>query len=280
MSVTTPRRAPTLPCIALLATAACDDDDEGACPDGSTARDGRCIGPDTGHDAGDAQVDASDTDAPDTGACPMTCALPQVCDASGACVRCLTDAECGGETPRCLERACVACSTATASTDCNAPTALCSAAGSCVECTGATDCTTPALAGCNDAGEGAACTRDGDCVGTGLAACVSGVCLECSATNETACDGNSCDPVAFACTETPTGRTGRCRTCLADSECEADHYCIALQYMGAETRKLLPQGHLRRRLPPTALHLADGTHFALGTGGRTLLRPRRDPHHL
>ncbi len=55
--------------------------------------------------------DASDGTARDAGLCPKACPLSMpVCDpATGACVRCLGESDCGFELRRCVERECVAC---------------------------------------------------------------------------------------------------------------------------------------------------------------------------
>src|SRR5690606_31399416 len=37
---------------------------------------------------------------------------------------------------------------------------------------------------------------------------------------------------ALSCTETKRGKTGTCRPCLADSECEGDRRCIELKFQG------------------------------------------------
>src|SRR5690606_2726318 len=60
----------------------------------------------------------------------------------------------------------------------------------------------------------------------------SGACVQCTKDDESPCGDYSCDPVAFTCTETERGKTGTCRPCLADSECEGDRRCIELKFQG------------------------------------------------
>ena len=70
------------------------------------------------------------------------CGGTNVCDGTGACVACLTSAQCGGSTPLCdtASHTCVACLN---STQCSTPTPLCSnTTHTCVQCFGAGDCGT------------------------------------------------------------------------------------------------------------------------------------------
>jgi hypothetical protein len=46
-----------------------------------------------------------------------------------------------------------------------------------------------------------------------------GTCVQCTVANETPCNGNSCNPATYGCTSTPVGMAGKCKACLADSEC-------------------------------------------------------------
>src|SRR5690606_8771874 len=84
--------------------------------------------------------------------------------------------------------------------------------GSCTSCSTSADC--------SDRPNASVCHED------------SGACVQCTKDDESPCGDYSCDPVALSCTETKRGKTGTCRPCLADSECEPDHRCIELKFQG------------------------------------------------
>jgi hypothetical protein len=66
------------------------------------------------------------------------------------------------------------------------------------------------------------CLLDADCKDiAGKGVCSSGTCVQCTPTNEKACnnDLNSCNPKTKECTTTAKGSVDVCKACLADSEC-------------------------------------------------------------
>lgn len=145
---------------------------------------------------------------------------------------------CTGTTPLCnmTTHSCVQC---LAEADCStlAPTSHCEPTShTCVACLDSTQCTTASAARCDTTSHAcAACSGNGDCAHlAGTTACNAGTCVACTATNETACGANSCNPMTHACTTTPRGSVARCHGCVADSECTgAMDRCVPMQFMGA-----------------------------------------------
>ncbi|MFW5967469.1 MAG: hypothetical protein ACOCV2_08125, partial [Persicimonas sp.] len=172
---------------------------------------------------------------------------------AGAC-----DDECEGDTPVCDESAgeCVEC--LDAEEDCE-DDQLCSSDGECVECLEEKDCDEGV---CSDDGtcvecveddhcteaDASACTEDNECTGCeesdqcahladdGTPACDADTseCVECTVDDESACDGNSCDPASNTCTDTETDSLDTCESCIADSECSGDAHCVPLEFDGSE----------------------------------------------
>lgn len=142
--------------------------------------------------------------------------------------------ECTGDTPICDEDAetCVEC---LETEDCEE--GLCDTeSNTCVACLENTDCTEVTASLC-DSGTCSSCTQDDDCAHlTDTAACDTdaGTCVECTAENESACGDNSCNPATNTCTTTPTGSLEACESCVADSECEADHFCVPMTFQSEE----------------------------------------------
>ena len=177
---------------------------------------------------------------------------------SSACFPCATSADCSGGFPVCIGGACVACngdngSAATAPCDAAAPVctngqcAQCSATNvsACAGATPTCDVSTGTCATCNgDKGSGAtrACQT-----GAAPACLATGVCAACSATNATACNGNTptCDTATNTCAACngdnlggttqpcPTaanpycnlagGSAGSCGKCQNDLDCGLGH---------------------------------------------------------
>ena len=167
-----------------------------------------------------------------------------LCDrASGACVACLSDANCGARS--CVGGACVGevCST---DADCDASTPFCNEAGDAclacrtgadcaageaceagacvevpVECTSDAECeaAAPARPLCRvEDGRGlcVACRGDADCTEAG-AECRGGACVV------TACDDGA-DCAAFP--DLPVCTDGRCVECAADRDCGPGELCV------------------------------------------------------
>lgn len=139
---------------------------------------------------------------------------------------------------------------------CEAPKPFCDeSSGACVACLESTDCTDAAAPRCDD-GACVGCADTADCEHIpGKHACdePSQACVECTVDDESACDGNSCDPATNRCTSTPLGQTGTCKPCLADSECEDGHRCIELDYLDE------PHGWYCMPLPPMEAGCASGS---------------------
>lgn len=129
---------------------------------------------------------ADDAGAPPPQCGPSkACAAPLVCDASGACVECTSDANCGGANPACdpLNKRCVPCR---ATVGCSAPY-VCSPS--------APFCVLPCIDG-----------NSTDCPGF-IESCRAGVCSSCNEGADCA-EGMWCDLPH-----------GRCVACLSDANC-------------------------------------------------------------
>lgn len=146
---------------------------------------------------------------------------------------------CEGELPYCNQdlKECVACLDNTHCTETGKP--LCqTSTGKCGACLSEADCTDPDKAHCN--AETLVCEypcqEDADCEGlAGTEACgPDDVCVECTPTNETVCDGKICVPDTNSCSEDiEQGETPICSNCVSDTQCVADHKCIPLEYNDA-----------------------------------------------
>ena len=204
------------------------------------------------------------TSGANQGACVQcTTANASVCTASmtvcdntnNRCVRCNTNADCGGTTPACVMNTCRACR---GDSDCGGATPACGASGACVQCTmtnssactGATSacnttsnrcvqCTSNAQCGgttpvCDlPSNMCRPCQADRDCSGATPACGATGACVQCTMTNATACTGMTpvCNTSNSTCVQCNTnaqcgGNTPicdmtsrRCRGCGGDTEC-------------------------------------------------------------
>jgi hypothetical protein len=188
--------------------------------DSAAADSGTDAGPaDAGPDAsppacGESPGAAGEGGCPDAGACPQGCggAKPRCDKATDTCVECRKDGDCGSSKP------------------------LCNASHECVECLAHADCADPAAARCSSAQKCVSCTASAQCAhlsGTTVCDASDGDCVECTVADESSCAGKSCDPATLTCTTTSLASVGVCEACIADSECEADHRCIPMFYMGA-----------------------------------------------
>jgi hypothetical protein len=117
------------------------------------------------------------------------CDGTDVCNSTGACVapQCMTNADCSGATPLCVNQICVA-----------------------PQCTTNADCTDQTMPFCENDVCVAACGSDGDCTSmAGLPYCATnGACVGCL-------DDAACAAQAPVCDST----TNACRGCQKDSEC-------------------------------------------------------------
>jgi hypothetical protein len=147
-----------------------------------------------------------------------------VCDEDAeTCVECLTGEHCDGETPACdvSTKTCVEC-TAEDTAACVGEAPICDTEEqTCVGCLENTTCTEATASRCAQGTQTCvACSESAECTHiAGKGVCDAGTCVECTATDETACGENSCNPATNECTETPRGSVGTCLPCLADSEC-------------------------------------------------------------
>jgi len=152
--------------------------------------------------------------------CDGACTAPKpVCDEPrDTCVECLQGSDCTGAKTKCdtSAKTCVEC---LAPADCKSATAAKCDTGACVKCTSNDDCA-------QIAGKGVCDTKVGECV-------------QCTAGNENACGGKSCNPATSTCTSTAVGSVPTCKPCVADSECtggnqaDPDARCIPMNFNGA-----------------------------------------------
>lgn len=104
--------------------------------------------------------------------------------------------------------------------------------GACTGCTSNQACSDPGASACREE-RCVPCEGDDDCThlpGNGL--CSAGRCVTCTVGDESACEGTSCDPATNTCTETMKESRPPCASCRADSECEPDHHCVPMQFQG------------------------------------------------
>jgi hypothetical protein len=122
----------------------------------------------------------------------------------------LTEAECEGDTPICLDNTCVGCE-------------------------GDTDCTEPSNGKCDtDTNTCVPCDDSAQCTEDGAGVCDAGACVECSADDETVCGTNVCDVSAGTCTDTPAGETGLCQECVSDRQCSPGRVCVPMAFDGTD----------------------------------------------
>lgn len=159
-------------------------------------------------------------------------------DDGGGPVDCDGDDECPSTLPVCANHKCVGCIGAADCERFDATSACDTASGKCEACVENTDCVEPTKPIC-DAHACRSCASDLDCEPLGKICDESpgpfqGQCVQCTQaeTDETRCGTKSCDPATRACTQTERGSAGICEACVADSECEVDHRCVAMNFQG------------------------------------------------
>jgi hypothetical protein len=183
-----------------------------------------------------------------------------------SCVACLSADDCSDDRPLCLDNACLEC-------DGNAQcltegASMCDETGTCVGCTsddacshlGGVDhcdasagrceqclenahCTDAASAKCLGNNTCGACETNEDCAhidGKGVCG-DAGVCVECTATDYSACEGGTmvCDtrpgPTQFTCSEEEPGSSGSCQECVSDAQCNTGRRCVMTEFNGEQT---------------------------------------------
>ncbi|MGM0559173.1 MAG: hypothetical protein ACQEVA_22500, partial [Myxococcota bacterium] len=219
---------------------------------------------DGGEDADDGGEDAEDVEM-DVSACDPACEgeTPRCKESTGECVECFTVAECDGddvctEAGRCAgcetdehcdgdsvcaftddadpdNNECVPCMADDDCTDGVCIEASEARDNSCEECRDNAQCTDPAASLC----EGNGCTNcaaDADCTHLqDTTVCDTerdgGTCVEC--TEDADCGSGVCNVIDGVCTTIQAGSATTCEPCVADSQCEADHYCVPMEFNGS-----------------------------------------------
>ncbi|RLB47764.1 MAG: hypothetical protein DRJ42_24685 [Deltaproteobacteria bacterium] len=124
---------------------------------------------------------------------------------------------------------------------CPTATPLCRVSdGMCVACLSDPDCTDPTAAKCGADGMCGACDDSTQCGGiTGTLVCATtgtnvGQCVECAATETTACGANPCNPVTNACSAFGAAAVATCEACDSDANCSvAENFCVPMMFEGA-----------------------------------------------
>lgn len=193
---------------------------------------------DADSDAGqDAQVDSGPS------ACDPECSGDTPRCVEGECVECDVESDegCGGATPFCESTdegdRCVECNSPGSDEGCS--DSFCSDDFKCVTCLDNDVCQDRTESKCEDAGtsdaECVACEEAPDCTHIdGMNQCQDETCVQCTpATEDEDCDGNVCDPATYTCTERTIGSAGSCESCVSDSNCQGEFYCIPLKFDGS-----------------------------------------------
>ena len=147
---------------------------------------------------------------------------------------------CNGECEErlCIDSTCVQCRVADdcdgiiGTTDCDTPM------NTCVECLDDMGCIDAAASQC-DMHACAPCADNPDCVGivdgtTALGICdtsaATATCVECTATDDSACGTNVCDLLTNLCTDRPKSSAGLCQPCVNDTECSTGQLCVLTRF--------------------------------------------------
>jgi len=158
---------------------------------------------------------------------------------NNTCVECLSNLNCPGGVCDVISKTCTPCLN---SNDCVAPGATqCKVddanltQNACVECLDNTPCTTPVAARCGPTNACGPCQDAADCAQVpNTNQCVQGTCVPCTTATEAAdCNNFVCDPQTNMCTGATIGATLALNACVSDTQCQADHACVPLNYMGA-----------------------------------------------
>ena len=212
--------------------AGCTKKDTITCDPGFMLQGEMCVPTvDSGTDTADVDpadgVDASDGDGAVSACDPVCSGDMPLCDeygvqgAAGECVACLDDDGCEGD-ETCSAGACVECTTSAECTTATAP--VCDDTGTCVPCTIGEN------TGCDGVMDGARAL--------GVCADVEGIneCVECDASEESACGDFVCDVLARTCTsDIEPGDAGNCDVCVSDSHCADEMVCIQETFGGEPT---------------------------------------------
>lgn len=186
-------------------------------------------------DAGSADRSAPPPGCTSNLACPLNA---PVCEA-GRCVGCTKHDDCGRfeSTPACASGACVAC-TADKKTLCTGPTPACDTLrNQCVQCVERSDCSSATASVCGSGHVCEPCATSADCSHiAGKNVCLAGTCVECTASELSACRSSPvggdpiqyvCDPTMHACDRTRIARgKNLCETCISDLECAESALCV------------------------------------------------------
>lgn len=110
----------------------------------------------------------------------------------------------------------------------------------CVECLDDARCADPAASQCSMRAC-APCAGNDDCagivdiMGTALSVCdtssATATCVECTASDDTACGTNVCDLFTNTCTDRAKSSAGLCQPCVNDTECSAGQLCVPTRFM-------------------------------------------------
>lgn len=150
---------------------------------------------------------------PDLPYCPLVCARESCsCTPGRPGGACQNDNDCSPDAPYCDQNVCIQCRTQT-------------------------DCKDPAAAAC-DLGSCRGCMADPECAhftDTQLCDADASRCVVCTASDQTACGANVCDPRTSTCTDRPAASQGLCADCLTSRECMGNMICVPTSFGGGDT---------------------------------------------
>src|SRR5207248_2626631 len=110
------------------------------------------------------------------------------------------------------------------------------------------------------------CSADTDCdLITGKSVCDQGVCVQCTITRESLCNGKSCNPATKACTSTTLASLYACENCVADSECmpTMGYRCVPMVFQGTAR----PNGYCLKQFPECAAPYSSPTSSRVSLSG-------------
>jgi hypothetical protein len=147
----------------------------------------------------------------DMGSCGMCADDLPVCDSqTGECVGCLQDTDCDGV---CIDNTCTECRQAS---DCPTDNPICDTATNlCAPCQTSTDC---------------AARPD-------TPVCDSGMCVECTASEQDHCTG-VCDTGQRLCTDIAPQSAQQCDECVSDAHCMAGMGCVMMEGSAEDGRRV------------------------------------------
>lgn len=166
------------------------------------------------------------------------CETPtSVCNDAEECVECTEDEHCSASSPFCVAEQCVVCE---GNPDCKDAEAARCINNACVGCSTYGDCAhLPSTPVCNvSTGTCRSCTGDTDCDHlreTRVCNQSTGACIQCDKDTEAdQCGEYSCSTLTNECTSTKPATLGTCEPCESDSQCRTGRQCVLHYFQETE----------------------------------------------